>query len=70
MKAYKIEILVIDFDELGQLEIERQIENICYPNGISPEIWGIKEVGIGEWSDDHPLNNPETKYNYYSDNIK
>lgn len=71
MKAYKIEILIINHEELSQEEIESVIENTIYSNRcISPEIWGIKEIDIGEWSDDHPLNLPEFKYSYYSRHIK
>lgn len=71
MKAYKVEILVIDFDELGQSGIEREIENVNYPNDcISPTIFGIKEVDIGEWYDDHPLNKYDTKYEYYEKHFK
>lgn len=57
MKAYKIEILVIDFEEMGGKEIIDVIENTHYPNYcISPKIMDIKESDIGEWHDDHPLN--------------
>lgn len=57
MKAYKIEILVIDYDDIGQKGIERQIEDMDYPNGsVSPVIYGIEEAEIGKWSADHPLN--------------
>ena len=57
MKAYKIEILVIDFDELGSESIVSEIENANYPNDcLSPKVKSIVEKDIGEWSDDHPLN--------------
>jgi len=71
MKAYKVEILVIDFDNLGQTQIENQIECVSYPNDcISPVIYGIKEADIGEWSDDHPLNSCKKKYDYYNEIFK
>ncbi|MDO8610980.1 MAG: hypothetical protein Q7R95_10655 [bacterium] len=57
MKAYKVELLIIDHDELGKDSIVQQIENVRYPNRcISPEVKNIAEKDIGEWHDDHPLN--------------
>lgn len=59
MKAYKVELLIIDFDQCGD-EIEGIIENANYPNDcISPNVLSIKEADIGEWDDDHPLNKVE-----------
>ena len=61
MKAYKVEILIIDFDGLGVEGIKDEIENVNYPNDcLNPAVKGIKEVDIGEWDDYHPLNNPDT----------
>ena len=61
MKAYKLEILVIDFDECGE-SIAGYIENANYPNDcVTPQILSIKEADIGEWSDDHPLNSNKTR---------
>ena len=58
MKAYRIEILVIDFDELGLDGVRREIENARYPNRcISTDVQAVEEADIGDWSDDHPLNN-------------
>ncbi len=57
MKAHKIEILIIDHDELGAEEIKAVIENQKYPNwSISPEVKEINTVDIGYWHDNHPLN--------------
>lgn len=57
MKAYKFEVLVIDFDQLGGDEIAQTIQNANYPNDcISPSVESIGERDIGEWTDDHPLN--------------
>lgn len=56
-KAYKIEILIIDHDMLGEKEIVKVIENQHYPNRcIMPEIMKIESRDIGIWDDDHPLN--------------
>jgi hypothetical protein len=57
MKAYKIELLIIDFDELGKDGIVSEIENARYANDcISPDVKSIVEKDIGEWHDGHPLN--------------
>lgn len=60
MKAYKVEILIVNFDGLTPQEISDVIENTRYPNRcIRPEVMNVEERDIGEWSDDHPFNNPE-----------
>lgn len=60
MKAYKIELLIVDTDEVGD-EIPFHIENVRYPNDcINPQVISIQEADIGEWSDDHPLNKLDT----------
>jgi hypothetical protein len=51
-----VEILVIDFENLGQEEIRKCLENTRY---ISPEVKTIEQADIGEWTDDHPLNKSE-----------
>ena len=61
MKAYKLEILIIDHDDVGEEEIAYIIKNANYPNDcISPEVKSVDEAEIGEWTDDHPLNNSNT----------
>lgn len=61
MKAYKIEILVIDHEDVGEQEIREMIENVKYPNYcISPQVKNINSANIGEWTDDHPLNKRDT----------
>ena len=56
MKAYKIELLVVDFDEVGE-DIIGIIETARYPNHcIDPRVQSIEWRDIGEWSDSHPLN--------------
>lgn len=62
MKVYKLEVLIIDFDELGEKEIKTVLENQHYPNWcIHPQVKDVKVVDIGEWTDGHPLNNKLTK---------
>jgi hypothetical protein len=56
MKAYKVELLIIDFDEVGD-QIPFFIENERYPNDcLQPSVMKVECREIGEWSDDHPLN--------------
>ncbi len=53
MKAYKIELLVVDYDELGEEEIRQIVEDIG-------QVKKITTSEIGEWSDEHPLNQNST----------
>lgn len=60
MNVFKIEVLLIDFDELGEAEARREIENARYPNDcLSLQVKSIEARQI-EWSDDHPLNKRST----------
>lgn len=62
MNAYKVELLIIDFDDLGKDEIKDVIENISYPNHcLNPTVMRIVEEEIGEWDDSHPLNQRSTQ---------
>ena len=57
MKAYKIEVYVLDYDGVGEEGIKYHLENTKYPNWcIAPNVISIQEADVGEWSDDHPLN--------------
>lgn len=65
MKAYKITLLVIDFENVGA-HIPAMIENQKYPNYcIAPKVKSVESVDIGEWSDEHPLNKRETANKEY-----
>lgn len=56
MKAYKLTVLVVDHDEVGD-EISDMIECARYPNhAIAPRVIDIQSIDIGEWDDEHPLN--------------
>lgn len=60
MKVYKVELLIIDFDELGLEGIKHEIINVSYPNEcMSPRLMDIEERDVGEWDDDQPLNYDE-----------
>lgn len=61
MQVHKIEIMIIDFDEVGAEGIKEVLENTHYPNRcIDPCVKSIKTVEIREWDDDHLLNRRET----------
>jgi len=61
MRAYKVEIMIIDFDDLGDEGIADVIENTKYPNYcISPQVKSVQSADIGEWDDNHPLNRKDT----------
>lgn len=61
MKIYKVEVFIIDFDELGPDEIKSTLENTKYPNRcMSPKVGLIEEKEIGEWDDNHELNKSST----------
>ena len=63
IKAYKIEMLVLDFEDSGEESIKDTVENMRHLNA---EVMNIKSVDI-EWSDDHPLNNCGTSARAYQD---
>ena len=66
MKAYKLEILVLDFDEIGLDQTINYVEDIKYPNHcISPDVLSSKTYDIGEWDDNHPLNKRDTNKEEY-----
>lgn len=67
MRAYKIEILVIDFDEVGEAGIFSELENANYANDcIAPKVMNSAVADIGKWSDEHPLNNTKTSADEYA----
>ena len=56
MKAYKVVLLIVDHDAVGD-GIKSVIENVRYPNHcLDPHVMRIESAEIGEWYDDHPLN--------------
>lgn len=65
VKVYKIEVMIIDFDNVGEEEIADVIENTRYPNHcISPQVKSVESRTL-EWNDDHPLNKLETSDSTY-----
>lgn len=64
MKAYKVEILVLDFEHMPEGDIVYFIENIKH---LYPKVMSIQSKEIGEWNDDHPLNRKDTAKQTYDD---
>jgi len=61
MKAYKLTVMVLDFDVVGGEGIKQMLEGARYPNHcIAPHVEEIEVRDIGEWNDDHPLNKRAT----------
>lgn len=61
MKVYKVELMVLDFDDIGADGIKAEIENTKYGNRcIVPEVRACEARDIGDWSDEHPLNHRDT----------
>lgn len=61
MKVHKVELFVIDFDNVGADEIHRLIESARYPNRcIMPNVTCVYTAETGPWDDDHPLNHRAT----------
>ncbi len=57
MKVYKIELMIIDFDQIGESDIKSIIENTHYPNYcINPQVKNIESRDISDWTDEHSLN--------------
>lgn len=57
MKAYVLQVLVVDFNNLGPEGIKDALEYTHYPNRcIHPSVGDVEEHDIGEWDDSHPLN--------------
>lgn len=57
-RVYRIELMVLDSDDLGPDAVRSEIEAVSYPNDcIAPLVARIEERAV-EWTDDHPLNRP------------
>lgn len=57
MKAYKLEVLIIDFENQGINEVTQEIQNMRYAHA---KVVSHREADIGQWHDDHPLNKTPT----------
>ena len=59
MKVYKLEIMVIDGD-VNTIAEAISLFDIRFPNHTFIAPVTCKEVDIGEWDDNNPLNNEST----------
>jgi hypothetical protein len=64
MKAYKVEVLVLSFEDMPEDDIVYFIENTGYLNS---RVMSIQSKEIGEWSDNHPLNKEDTVKQTYEE---
>ena len=53
---YKVELLVVDTEEMGEEQIRCEFENMRF---INAEVKKIESRKV-EWTDEHPLNKSET----------
>ena len=61
MRVMRLEVIVVDTDNIGEKAIREAIEHSKYPNWcITARVRGIETRDIGEWNDDHPLNRRDT----------
>lgn len=58
VRAYLIEILVLDFENTAPAVLKEKIENA---RQALPSILSMKMRELSPWSDDHPLNRLETR---------
>ena len=68
--VYKVELLIIDHDNIGITEVRNVLENSHYPNRcIMPKVMNMQEREV-EWSDEHPLNKRSTMNDVYKELFK
>lgn len=57
MNVYKLEVMIIDHDGLGEEAVKSELENANFANDcIRPRVMASESRDIGEWYDGHPLN--------------
>ena len=62
INVYRVELLIIDHDDIGAEEIKDVIENVSYPNDCMwPSVMSIEKRTV-KWSDDHPLYGDDTQH--------
>ena len=62
MKAYRITVMVLDFERYGPEDYMKMIDNIDHCYTIKAD-----QIDIGEWDDNHLLNRRGTDVNAYFD---
>jgi hypothetical protein len=58
MKAYRVVLLVLDFEDPGKKELKALIEMARH---VEPSVVSMAEAEIGEWDDDNPLKHEDTR---------
>lgn len=62
MNVFRVELIIINHDGLSEQDLINELENANYPNDcISPQVRKIESKDIGEWDDNHPLNQHATQ---------
>ena len=57
MNVYKVELMILNFDDLNEQDVTAVIENQKFPNRcIDPIVMRIESRDIGDWHDEHVLN--------------
>lgn len=58
MKVFKIELMVVDFDDLGAEKVKEVLENTNYPNHcLDPRVKACesRDIEMGSWGEDSML---------------
>lgn len=53
MKVYKIELMVMNHENVSDKDIETILEDVRH---LYPTVVSMESKEIGEWTNDHPLN--------------
>lgn len=62
MKVFKVELMVLDFYGIGAKAIKGELENANFGNDcIHPTVKSCEGRDIGNWINEHPLNNSKTR---------
>lgn len=62
MKAYRIVTYVVDHEDMG---LDAILDELDRSKWIAVRTGAIDEIDIGEWDDDHPLNQMSTDVEAY-----
>jgi hypothetical protein len=66
MKAYKVEVLVLDHECVGEDGVVYFLENVKY---LYPKVMSIQSKEIGEWDYDNPLNRRDEACREYYEHL-
>ncbi len=59
-RVHRVEVLIIDHDDVGADGVRDLLEHTKYPNrAIRPHVMGVESREV-EWTDEHPLNHTAT----------